>query len=126
MSVAAKAAHLWVAQQLVFAPARDSSPAHLPAATRESGSRGRDLHSAPAKGADGDECAVGRCAQRSEWSDGDGDPAGHREGRTGPATTGDAEERAGEGQPGRDRPQPRGNGREELRFVLTQTLDLYD
>ena len=50
------------------------------AATRESGHGGRHLHSAPAKDADGDECAIGQRTQRSEWSHGPGDCAGHREG----------------------------------------------
>jgi hypothetical protein len=57
----AEVAYLWVAQQLLPTASRDSSVAHLLAATRRTRRRSRDLHSTYTESADPDEPAVGQC-----------------------------------------------------------------
>jgi transposase len=83
-SVAVEAAHVWNAEEIVSAEAGDSGVAHVLAGARGVRAAGGGMHSADAKGADGDECAIGDSPERPERSDGDEHPpldSGWRAGR---------------------------------------------
>src|ERR1700722_14951701 len=66
--MAIEAAHLWIAEEVVSADAGNTCLANVLAGTGRVRPASRNLHSAHAQGADGDERAIGDRAQRPEWS----------------------------------------------------------
>jgi hypothetical protein len=84
------------------------------------------MHSAHAENAYADERAASQCDQRYQWSNWYGDPARDRRRRTRPdrlSALKHGRVRASRGEIARSL---EGNWREELLFVLEQSLELYD
>src|SRR5713226_4170928 len=126
MPMAAEAAHLWAFEQGIPASRRDSRAAQLSAAARESGGGSGDVCATHAEGIDGDEHPIGQRDQRHQWYDwngilrdivrGERDPeklARHKHARI----------RASHQEIARSL---EGTWREELLFVVGQSLELYD
>src|SRR5260370_41018862 len=86
--MAVKAAHLRIIAKIVPAAAGDSGFAHVLAGARRGCGASRQLHSADAEGADGDEYTIGDSAERPERRDGDEYWSMHRGGRSGGQTGG--------------------------------------
>src|SRR5260370_32833829 len=103
--MAVKAAHLRIIAKIVPAAAGDSGFAHVLAGARGVCGASRQLHSADAEGADGDEYTIGDSAERPERRDGDEYCSMHRGGRAGWQAAG--------GVPGSTRQSQQGDHRQE-------------